>query len=73
MDAAEASGVGERPAALADWPAPRVPPPTMHDLELERRFRILLASPLRDGITRIVEESYRLLPEAYRLEVEASR
>jgi transcriptional regulator with XRE-family HTH domain len=73
MDAAEPSGAGKRSAALADWPAPRVPPPTLHDLELERRFRILLASPLRDGITRLIEESYRLLPEAYRLEVEATR
>jgi transcriptional regulator with XRE-family HTH domain len=30
--------------------------------ELIERFRMLLASPLADGIARIVEESFRLLP-----------
>jgi transcriptional regulator with XRE-family HTH domain len=30
--------------------------------ELTEKFRMLLASPLADGIARIVEESYRLLP-----------
>ena len=30
--------------------------------ELTEKFRMLLASPLADGIARIVEESFRLLP-----------
>lgn len=30
--------------------------------ELLEKFRILLSSPLADGVARIVEESYRLLP-----------
>lgn len=30
--------------------------------ELIEKFRLLLASPLADGIARIVEESFRLLP-----------
>ncbi|WP_165234857.1 helix-turn-helix domain-containing protein [Aquisphaera insulae] len=30
--------------------------------ELIEKFRMLLASPMADGIARIVEESYRLLP-----------
>ncbi len=30
--------------------------------ELQEKFRLLLGSPLADGIARIVEESFRLLP-----------
>jgi len=30
--------------------------------ELVEKFRLLLASPLADGVARIVEESFRLLP-----------
>jgi len=30
--------------------------------ELLEKFRLLLASPLADGVARIVEESFRLLP-----------
>jgi hypothetical protein len=30
--------------------------------ELTEKFRMLLASPLADGIARIVEESFRLIP-----------
>jgi hypothetical protein len=30
--------------------------------ELIEKFRMLLGSPLADGIARIVEESFRLLP-----------
>ena len=37
-------------------------PPWLHTLDLERKFRRLLESPLRDAVSRIVEESYRLLP-----------
>ncbi len=34
----------------------------IHDTEILRKFQELLESPLGDGIGRIVEESYRLLP-----------
>ena len=37
-------------------------PPWLRALELERKFRRLLNSPLRDAVSRIIEESYRLLP-----------
>ncbi len=37
-------------------------PPWLKTLELERKFRRLLNSPLHDAVSRIVEESYRLLP-----------
>jgi transcriptional regulator with XRE-family HTH domain len=30
--------------------------------ELMEKFRVLLASPLADGVARIIEESFRLLP-----------
>lgn len=42
-----------RTASQADW---------LRDFELERKFRILLNSPLRDAVSRIVEETFRLLP-----------
>ncbi|MDG3003473.1 helix-turn-helix domain-containing protein [Paludisphaera mucosa] len=38
------------------------PLPTERGDELMEKFRLLLASPLADGIARIVEESFRLLP-----------
>lgn len=41
------------PTPPADW---------LRDFELERKFRILLNSPLRDAVSRIVEETFRLLP-----------
>lgn len=37
-------------------------PPWLRDLDLERKFRRLLDSPMREAVARIVEESYRLLP-----------
>ncbi len=52
--------------APAHEPAPgaEAPQPTawLRDFELERKFRILLSSPLRDAVARIVEETFRLLP-----------
>ena len=30
--------------------------------DLMEKFRVLLASPLADGVARIIEESFRLLP-----------
>lgn len=32
-------------------------------MDLERKFQELLASPLGEGVARIVEESYRILPK----------
>ncbi|WP_165244795.1 helix-turn-helix domain-containing protein [Paludisphaera soli] len=37
-------------------------PATERGEELMEKFRLLLGSPLADGIARIVEESFRLLP-----------
>jgi transcriptional regulator with XRE-family HTH domain len=34
----------------------------LRELELERKYRILLRSPLRDALVRIVEASFQLLP-----------
>jgi transcriptional regulator with XRE-family HTH domain len=41
--------------------SPRVPS-TERAEELLEKFRLLLASPLAEGVARIVEESFRLLP-----------
>lgn len=46
--------------------APAAPNGWLRDFELERKFRVLLNSPLRDAVARIVEETYRLLPEEAR-------
>jgi transcriptional regulator with XRE-family HTH domain len=51
-----AGDIPERPNGLC-------PMSMQDDLELERKFRVLLASPLRGGVSRIVEEAFRLLPE----------
>ena len=37
------------------------PAVTSRDREIERKFRDLLASPLGEGVARIVEESHRLI------------
>jgi transcriptional regulator with XRE-family HTH domain len=34
----------------------------LRELELERKYRVLLRSPLRDALVRIVEASFQLLP-----------
>ena len=34
----------------------------LRELELERKYRVLLRSPLRDAVIRIVEASFQLLP-----------
>jgi transcriptional regulator with XRE-family HTH domain len=39
-------------------------PPDSVCSELDRKFHELLASPLGEGVARIVEESYRILPRA---------
>src|SRR5437764_903039 len=59
----------ERPIAVVEHPSsePHFPShATMLDRErereVERKFLEVLSSPLGDGMARIVEESYRLLP-----------
>lgn len=54
--------VAEVPAALAE-PRPAATMDLAQEIEVERKFRILLRSPLRDAVVRIVEESYHLLPQ----------
>jgi transcriptional regulator with XRE-family HTH domain len=48
------------PTASAALP-PRIPSSDRAE-ELIEKFRLLLASPLAEGVARIVEESFRLLP-----------
>jgi transcriptional regulator with XRE-family HTH domain len=56
------SAVGSGPSPMA---AGEITASLLRDFELERKFRKLLASPLRDAVSRIVDESYRLLgPDA---------
>jgi transcriptional regulator with XRE-family HTH domain len=57
---ATAASVSAPPVAVAAVPA-RVPSPDRAE-ELIEKFRLLLASPMAEGIARIVEESFRLLP-----------
>jgi transcriptional regulator with XRE-family HTH domain len=61
---------GVEPSAVAT-PAPSAAPPLAmptrgHSAdraeELMEKFRVLLASPMAEGIARIIEESFRLLP-----------
>ncbi|MBX6315743.1 MAG: helix-turn-helix transcriptional regulator [Isosphaeraceae bacterium] len=71
LDLEAGPGAGDEADAAAapaptEWLAPPSPSHPLWELELERKFRILLASPLREGVARIVEESYRLLPESQR-------
>jgi transcriptional regulator with XRE-family HTH domain len=40
------------------------PAPPSRPGELDRKFRELLASPLGEGLARIVEETYRILPHS---------
>ncbi|MDB5349025.1 MAG: anaerobic benzoate catabolism transcriptional regulator [Planctomycetota bacterium] len=41
-------------------------PPWLQDLQTEKKLRILLHSPLREAIVRIVEGSFQLLPPELR-------
>ena len=54
------------PAARESEPrsAPQVAAPMdlTQEIEIERKFRTLLHSPLRDGVVRLIEGAYRLLP-----------
>lgn len=63
----EAPEVDEAPIAVAATPpvphfAGRLPVIHGREQEIERKLHELLASPLGDGVARIVEESHRLLP-----------
>ncbi len=42
--------------------------PALRELDLERKFKLLLASPLRDSIARIVDETYRMVVQDQRHE-----
>jgi hypothetical protein len=60
---------GEALGEAAEAPAPALPPVALGRVpsadraeELMEKFRVLLASPLAEGVARIVEESFRLLP-----------
>lgn len=53
--------VGSRPIAPASAAVTRNQSSDRAD-ELMEKFRLLLASPLAEGVARIVEESFRLLP-----------
>jgi transcriptional regulator with XRE-family HTH domain len=65
--------LAERSQSPTERLAPMTSTSLLRDLELEHKFRVLLASPLREGLARIVEETYQLLPEAFRAEVEVRR
>ena len=59
---ATAAQSGAQTAAATATPlASRIPSSDRAE-ELIAKFRILLSSPLADGVARIVEESFRLLP-----------
>jgi hypothetical protein len=49
------------PAAAPEMAALRLPTADRAD-ELLEKVRLLLASPLAEGVARVVEESFRLLP-----------
>src|SRR5262245_51016853 len=58
-------GASAESAASPILPGPAVParvPNADRAEELLEKFRVLLASPLAEGVARIVEESFRLLP-----------
>ena len=52
---------GALASAVASPGAPRIPSADRAN-ELIEKFRVLLASPLAEGVARIIEESFRLLP-----------
>jgi transcriptional regulator with XRE-family HTH domain len=62
MDPAPIPAESEDNQGAAPAVVPRQIQPSDRVNELIDKFRVLLASPLADGVARIVEESYRLLP-----------
>jgi transcriptional regulator with XRE-family HTH domain len=57
---AGSAGLSAGPSSTAPY-APRIPSSERAE-ELIEKFRLLLASPIAEGVARIVEESFRLLP-----------
>ena len=60
---------GDMPGEPSEVAVPSLPPTALGRIpsadraeELMEKFRVLLASPLAEGVARIVEESFRLLP-----------
>src|SRR5205814_3602837 len=60
---------GDLPGEPSEVAVPALPPAALGRIpsadraeELMEKFRVLLASPLAEGVARIVEESFRLLP-----------
>jgi transcriptional regulator with XRE-family HTH domain len=60
---------GDLPGEPSEVGVPALPPAALGRIpsadraeELMEKFRVLLASPLAEGVARIVEESFRLLP-----------
>ncbi len=41
------------------------PAASVRGVDIDRKFREVLASPLGEGMARIVEETYRILPHAF--------
>ncbi len=68
LDAGAASIEGDAPAPVAASPSTPSslgagrPASSERAEELMEKFRMLLASPLAEGVARIIEESFRLLP-----------
>lgn len=61
-DTGRSSQIGGLDSRTGDMVPSAETPPWLRDLDLERKFRRLLDSPMRDAVSRIVEETYRLLP-----------
>jgi transcriptional regulator with XRE-family HTH domain len=60
---------GDVPGASSEVGVPALPPAALGRIpsadraeELMEKFRVLLGSPMAEGVARIVEESFRLLP-----------
>jgi transcriptional regulator with XRE-family HTH domain len=58
----EPGEVGVPASAVSPSPTPVRLPSADRAEELLDKFRVLLASPMAEGVARIVEESFRLLP-----------
>jgi len=54
--------VAERPMGAEPAPSMGYRPPAPRERDLTKKLHELLASPLGEGVARIVEESYRMLP-----------
>jgi transcriptional regulator with XRE-family HTH domain len=61
-EAGEAGGLVAPAPPVSPSAAPIRLPSTDRAEELLEKFRVLLASPMAEGVARIVEESFRLLP-----------